>query len=146
MAPQTGTSQSTIELAKLSIVAYNEKNWRATEEALASDAVYDEVATNRRLEGRNAILPVWKEWAAAFPDSRATFEGAIASDTIVALELRWRGTHDGPLNLPTGKVDPTGKPIDIRACQIVEVADGKTRSIRHYFDMATILRQLGIGK
>jgi steroid delta-isomerase-like uncharacterized protein len=146
MATQTATAQSTIELAKLSVVAYNEKNWEATREALAPDAVYDEIATGRRLEGQNGILTVWKEWAAALPDSRATFEGAIASGNTVALELRWRGTHNGPLNLPTGKVDPTGKVIDIRACQIIEVAQGKTRSIRHYFDIATMLRQLGISK
>ena len=146
MATHTATAQSAIELAKLSILAYNEKNWEATQQALAADAVYDEVATNRRVEGANSILPVWKEWAAAFPDSRATFEGAIANDTSVALELRWRGTHQGPLNLPTGKVDATGKSIDMRACQIIEVASGKTRSIRHYFDIATMLRQLGIGK
>ena len=146
MATHTATAQSAIELAKVSVVAYNEKNWEATKEALAADAVYDEVATNRRLEGHNSILSAWKEWASAFPDSRATFEGAIASDTAVALELRWRGTHKGPLNLPSGKVEPTGKSIDVRACQIIELANGKTRSIRHYFDIATMLRQLGTSK
>jgi steroid delta-isomerase-like uncharacterized protein len=146
MSTHTATAQSAIELAKLSIVAYNEKNWEDAKEALAPDAVYDEIATQRRLEGHNAILPAWKEWAVAFPDSRATFEGAIAGDNTVTLELRWRGTHKGPLNLPTGKVDPTGKAIDIRACQVIELANGKTRSIHHYFDMATMLRQLGISR
>lgn len=144
MATHTATAQSAIEQAKLSVVAYNEKNWEAAKESLASDAVYDEVATHRRLEGHGAILPAWKAWGDAFPDSQATFEGAIASDDIVALELRWRGTHKGPLNLPSGRIEATGKSIDIRACQIVELANGKTRSVRHYFDMATMLRQLGI--
>lgn len=146
MATHTTTAQSAIELAKLSIIAYNEKNWEAVKQALTSDAVYDEIATGRRLEGQDAILPAWKDWAVAFPDSRATFEGAIADDNTVALELRWRGTHNGPLNLPTGKIDPTGKSIDIRACQIIELANGKTASVRHYFDIATMLRQLGISK
>ncbi|HXW03926.1 MAG TPA: ester cyclase [Vicinamibacterales bacterium] len=144
MATHTTATQSAIELAKQSVIAYNEKNWEAAKEALAADAVYDEVATARRLSGQATILPAWKDWAVAFPDSRATFENAISSENIVTLELRWRGTHKGPLNLPSGKAEPTGKSIDIRACQIVEVVDGKTRSIRHYFDMATMLRQLGI--
>lgn len=143
MATNTAT-QSAIEAAKLSIVAYNEKNWEAVEEALTPDAVYDEVASNRRLEGPGAILPVWKEWAAAFPDSRATFESATSSGDYVTIELRWRGTHQGPLNLPTGTAAATGKSIDMRACQVIELKNGRTRSIRHYFDLATMLRQLGI--
>ena len=146
MAIHTATAQSAIELAKLSVVAYNDKNWEAAKDALDPAAVYDEVATERRLEGHGAILPAWKAWAMAFPDSKATFEGAAAADDTVVLELRWRGTHKGPLDLPTGKVDSTGKSIDVRACQVIELANGKTRSIRHYFDLATMLRQLGISR
>lgn len=146
MAIHTATGQSAIELAKLSVVAYNDKNWEAAKDALDPAAVYDEVATDRRLEGPGAILPAWKAWAVAFPDSQATFEGATAADDTVVLELRWRGTHKGPLNLPTGKVDSTGKSIDMRACQVIELANGKARSIRHYFDLATMLRQLGISR
>jgi steroid delta-isomerase-like uncharacterized protein len=146
VSTHTTTAQSVVEQAKLSVIAYNEKNWEAAKEALAPDAVYDEIATGRRLQGHNAILPAWKEWAIAFPDSRATFDGATAGGDTVTLELRWRGTHNGPLNLPTGKVDSTGKTIDMRACQVIELASGKTRSIHHYFDMATMLRQLGISR
>jgi hypothetical protein len=32
----------------------------------------------------------------------------------------------------------------VRACQIIEVADGKARVIPQYFDMVTILQQLGV--
>lgn len=144
MAMHTATAQSAIGLAKQSVIAYNEKNWEAAKAALAPDAVYDEIPTQRRVEGHSAILPTWKEWAAAFPDSRATFEHETATDDTVTLELRWRGTHTGPLNLPSGKVEPTGKPIDVRACQVIELANGQTSSIRHYFDLATLFRQLGI--
>lgn len=146
MAMQTATPQSAIEHARESIVAYGEKNWEACKNTLTPDATYDEVATNRRLEGVNAILPAWKGWATAFPDSKASFENTIVSGDTVVFELRWRGTHQGPLELPTGTVQPTGKAIDMRACQVIALEDGKTKSIRHYFDMATMLRQLGINK
>ena len=146
MATQTATAQSAIEQAKASVNAYNEKNWEKVKEALASDAVYDEVATSRRLQGYDDILTAWKGWGTALPDSRATFESAIASNDTVVLELRWRGTHKGPLQLPTGTVDATNKPIDLRACQIIELKNGKTQSIRHYFDIATLLQQIGIGR
>jgi steroid delta-isomerase-like uncharacterized protein len=146
MATHTATAQSAIEQAKLSILAFNEKNWEACKDVLTPDAVYDEVATHRRLEGQSAILQAWKGWGTAFPDSRASFEDAIASDDTVVVEVRWRGTHKGPLDLPSGKVEATGKSVDFRACQVIQLKDGKTRSIRQYFDMATMLRQLGITK
>jgi ketosteroid isomerase-like protein len=41
-------------------------------------------------------------------------------------------------------VPPTGKSMDLRACQILEIADGKVKSMRQYFDMASLLNQLGI--
>ena len=38
----------------------------------------------------------------------------------------------------------TGKKIELPACQIIEIADGKVKSMRQYFDMATMMQQLGI--
>lgn len=146
MATHAAAAQSAIEQAKASIVAYNEKNWETCKDVLTPDAVYDEVATHRRLEGQSAILQAWKGWGTAFPDSRASFEGAIADNDTVVVELRWRGTHKGPLDLPSGKVEATGKSVDFRACQVIQLQNGKTRSIRQYFDMTTMLRQLEIMK
>jgi limonene-1,2-epoxide hydrolase len=31
----------------------------------------------------------------------------------------------------------------MRACQVIEVADDKVLAMRHYFDMMTMLQQLG---
>jgi steroid delta-isomerase-like uncharacterized protein len=128
------------------VIAYNEKNWEAAKKALASDAVYDEVATHRTLRGHDEILRAWKGWAATFPDSKGTFESTTASGNTVTLELRWRGTHQGALQTSAGTIEPTRQAIDIRACQVVEVADGRVRSMRHYFDMATMLQQLGVAR
>jgi len=61
----------------------------------------------------------------------------------VTLEITWRGTHTGPLQTPGGALPPSGRKMEIRACQVVEVADGRVNAIRHYFDMATLLQQLG---
>jgi predicted ester cyclase len=41
-------------------------------------------------------------------------------------------------------VPGTGKPIEIRACIISEISGDKARSQRHYFDMLTLLEQLGL--
>jgi predicted ester cyclase len=58
-------------------------------------------------------------------------------------EVSWRGTHKGPLLTPEGTIAPTGKRIDVRACMVVEVAEDKVRAQCHYFDMGTLLKQIG---
>jgi ketosteroid isomerase-like protein len=43
-----------------------------------------------------------------------------------------------------GEIPATGKPIEMRACQIIDVADGKTQQIRQYLDITTMMAQLGV--
>ena len=136
-------SQSIVDTAKAQITAYNQKDWNAVANVLAPSCVYDEVPTHRRVQGISDITTAWRGWATALPDSNATFDGVSASGNTVTLELTWRGTHNGPLQTPGGALPASGKKIEIRACQVVDVADGKVQAVRHYFDMATLLQQLG---
>ena len=138
------SEQALVDAAKAPILAYNEKNWEAVNRAIASDLTYDEVGTHRNLRGAADVIAAWKGWAAAFPDSKATFEAAHVSGNTVILEVTWRGTQSGPLRTPTGDIPATGKKIEMRACQVVDIADGKARGIRQYFDMATMMTQLGV--
>ena len=138
--------QSPVDAAKASVIAYNEKNWDRVKETVTPAVVYDEVGTHRRITGSNEVIEAWKGWATALPDSKATFDREVSSGNTVTLELTWRGTHTGPLQTPNGEIAPTGRKIEIQAVQVIDVADGKAESIRHYFDMATMLEQLGVGK
>jgi steroid delta-isomerase-like uncharacterized protein len=136
--------QQLIEAAKAPIVAYGNKDWTAVKAGIAPGVVYDEVATHRRIQGADEVINLWRGWATAFPDSRATFHNAVANDGTATVELTWRGTHTGPLKTADGEIAATGKKIEVRACQVVEVANGKVNVIRQYFDMATMLQQLGV--
>ena len=146
MAQATTLSpQALTTIAKALIEAYNEKNWDKARASITTDFTYDEVATGRRLTGADDTVDAWKGWAQAFPDSMGTFQGAhVADDGTVVLELTWKGTHQGPLQTPKGAIAPTGKAIEVRACAIVEIAGEKARTQRHYFDMATLFRQIGV--
>ena len=138
-------SQTLIEAAKAPTLAFGDKDWDAVRAALSDDHVYDEVATHRKVQGVDQVIQLWRGWATAFPDSRAEIHAALAGGSTVAMEMTWTGTHRGPLPTPGGTVPATGKSINVRACQLVEVIGGKARSTRHYFDMATLLTQLGVG-
>jgi steroid delta-isomerase-like uncharacterized protein len=144
-SPSTIVSQQQlIDAAKAPILAFNDKDWDAVRASIARTLVYDEVATGRKAEGIDQVVPLWQGWAAAFPDARATIHNAVAGDSTVVIEVSWKGTHKGPLQMPEGSIDPTGNRIDVRACFVVEMAGDKPQRERHYFDMATMMQQLGL--
>ena len=132
-----------IEIAKASITAYNEKDWGRAKDLLAADAVYDEKGTHRRIQGADDIIGAFQGWANAFPDSKATFVSEFASGDTAVLELVWKGVHTGPLQTPTGIIPASNKPVEMPACQVVQVEGDKIKSASHYFDMLTMLTQIG---
>ena len=145
-APTTTLSaKQFIGAAKATLMAYNDKNWNALRSSITPNFVYDEIGTDRKVQGADNVISMFKEWAEAIPDSKATFHDAFVSGNTVVMELTWHGTHRGPLNLPTGPVSATGKRIEIRACCVFEMTGEKPSVERQYFDMATMLKQLGIG-
>lgn len=137
--------KSVVDLAKEQVIAYNEKDWDRARAALAPEVVYDELGTQRKVNGVNDVLAAWKGWATALPDSRATFRSELVSGNTAVLEITWTGTHKGPLQMPDREIPATGKKIELHACQVVEVANDRVKSVRHYFDMGTLLGQLGAG-
>ena len=138
------SDQQLIDTAKAPFIGYNEKDWDKIRASTTTDLVYDEVATHREVEGIDQVLELWQEWATAFPDSHGIFQDASVSSDKVALELTWHGTHTGPMQTPDGEIPATGNSIEIRACALVEVEDDRVKSIRHYFDMMTMMQQLGL--
>jgi steroid delta-isomerase-like uncharacterized protein len=136
--------QQLIDAAKAPMLAYNQKDWNAARASITPDFIYDEIGTRRKVQGAEQAITLWQGWAEAIPDSKATFDNAVASGNTVLLELTWRGTHSGPLQTPKGSIAATGKKIEIRACTVIELDNGKAKVQRHYFDMTTLLQQLGV--
>ncbi|RPI26192.1 MAG: hypothetical protein EHM61_12400 [Acidobacteria bacterium] len=138
------TTESVIDIGKAPVIDYNNKDWDAARASMAPGYVYDEVATSRQGRGADEAVALWRGWAAAFPDSKGEIHNVFHSGDTVVVELTWRGTHTGPLQTPRGTLSPTGKRIELRACQINTVTNGKVQSTRHYFDMTSLLQQLGV--
>jgi steroid delta-isomerase-like uncharacterized protein len=113
---------------------------------LTADASYDEKGTHRCIQGSDKIIEAWQGWAKAFPDSKATFVREFASDDTAILEVVWKGIHGGPLQMPTGEIPASNKALELPACHVNHVEGGKIKSIAHYFDMLTMLAQIGATK
>jgi steroid delta-isomerase-like uncharacterized protein len=145
MAQATTLSpQALITTARAMIEVYNDRNWDRAKTIMTPDFVYDEVATGRKVTGADAAIEAWKGWAQAFPDAKGTIHRVNVSETGAAVvEVTWKGTHQGTLQTPNGSIAATGKPIEVRACAVMELKGEKVGVQRHYFDMVTLLQQLG---
>jgi steroid delta-isomerase-like uncharacterized protein len=84
--------------------------------------------------------PFWT----AFPDGSMGLDNQIVSGDTVVSELRYAGTHTGPMATPQGEVPPTGNQIDVRGCSVDRVERGKIVSHHGYFDQLQFLMQLGL--
>lgn len=145
MSPQTTISpQALIDAAMAPLQAYNDKDWNRMKAVLSPGIVYDEVPTQRTTRDADQLIEVWKGWAQAFPDSKGTVNRNLVSGNTVVQEVTWRGTHRGALAMPGGRSIPaSNRQFEIRACIVADL-DGELVSQMHqYFDLATLLRQIG---
>jgi steroid delta-isomerase-like uncharacterized protein len=129
--------------AREAIEAFSQDDRERFRATMTADAVYDEKGTGRRVEGIDQIVEISWGWKQAFPDVRGTVTGGLGSGDTAAIEITWEGTQTGPLATPGGELPASGKRFRIQAVQVVQGSGGKIREIRHYFDLLTMLQQLG---
>ena len=73
------TTDKLVKIAREQIDAFNKGDWEQTRELLASDARYHELGTERKVEGPEKIIELFKGWKTAFPDAVGTVTSSFAS-------------------------------------------------------------------
>jgi predicted ester cyclase len=99
------------------------------------------------LHGRDAVREYVARFRLAFPDGRHTIDRVVeGSDTTVAIEGSWTGTHTGPFATPQGEVPPTGRTLGMQFALFVEGDPAARRASRValYMDQLAIAAQLGL--
>jgi steroid delta-isomerase-like uncharacterized protein len=76
----------------------------------------------------------------AFPDLHLTLERSVTDSGQVALFWTARGTHRGPLL----HIPPTGRFVAVRGSSLLTVQDSRITSGLHIWDVAGLLRSLGL--
>ena len=109
------------------------------------DGSYTDVAMGATYTGREEIAR-FHRWMLKFsPDSAIDFSDACACDGRLYLRWVWSGTFAGALRLADGSsVEATGANFSVdgvAACRYA--ADGKLLSHSDYWDLGTVLRQVG---
>jgi steroid delta-isomerase-like uncharacterized protein len=132
-----------VKLARKQVEAFNGGDWEQMRAMLASDSRYDELGTERKIEGPEKIVELFKGWKSAFPDAVGTVTSAVASGNKAALEVTWKGTHTGALETAAGTIPASGKRQETPAAFFLTFEGDKIKESRHYFDSMTLLKQIG---
>jgi steroid delta-isomerase-like uncharacterized protein len=92
--------------------------------------------------GPDAGMAIAQMYAAAFPDGQLEIERVHVAGNASIAELVARGTHGGDLM----GIAATGKKVEIRICNVMEVRDGQVYREPEYMDLLTMMTQIGAVK
>jgi predicted ester cyclase len=112
--------------------------------AFAADAEVIDVPSGAILRGpdsRKRLLLFMNE---GLPDGRIELTNAFATEDQAVLEGTWRWNDTGPLHLPSGALPATGRSGELRCCFVYQIRKGKIASHHGYYDMLTLMEQLGL--
>lgn len=134
-----------IENHRRSVFDFNRHDAAATAEAYALDAEVHDPSHTEPLRGRNAVREDYAALFLAFPDIRVDILEVMTSGRCIAYQLRLTGTHDGRLQTERGELPPGHRRLDLRGAVFAEANDeGQYTMVRRYYDVASLLQQLGI--
>ncbi len=135
--------QDNMRMARDLVDAFSQGDWERSRAPLTPNTVYNELGTQRSLKGPDEIVGALQGWKQAMPDVKGTIKNSFASGNTVTMEVTWTGTHTGPLVSPAGTIPASGKSQTTPSAWVLEFDGEKIRESRHYFDMVTLLTQIG---
>ncbi len=131
-------------LARAEIDKYNAHALDGLAGLFSSDAEIVNVPTGVSDRGPKAARDSAQTLLTAFPDGKFELINVIAGERNAAVEYRAHGTHTGKLVARAGALQPTGRKLEIRLCDVMEIQGGKITGLRSYWDMYGLLSQLGL--
>lgn len=119
---------------------WNSQNLSMAAEIYTADYYGLDVTDQSHVNGLDGIAQQLVRFYRAFPDLVFTNEETICENDRVALYWTARGTHQGTLmNIP-----PTGRTVQVNGTSILRVVDGKFARGVHLWDLAGLLRDIGL--
>ena len=110
--------------------------------ALYSDEVVIDITGQGVFRGPQECRDYFAAIYAAVPDAEMVVDRVIGGNGVAVVQWRLRGNFTGS-PLPAG-IEATGGWVELRGCDVVEVADDKITRITAYIDGMELARSLGM--
>jgi pimeloyl-ACP methyl ester carboxylesterase/predicted ester cyclase len=137
------TMSANSELLDLYVERYNAGDLDGVMDLYAEDA--SQIMPEGTFEGRSAIRERLARDLVACPDIEWTVLSFVEQGDTFADEWSFVATHTGPFQLPDGgELPATGKRVELRGMELVQVRDGKIVVDNLYYDNMAVFAQLGL--
>ncbi len=106
----------------------------------SSEYIGDDVGHVAPLHGHEALRAMLEAYWRAFPDLQFKVTDIIVQGSRVVTVWVAEGTHQGPImNIP-----PTRHRVEVRGMSVIDVEDGLIRRGQYIWDLAGMLRHMGL--
>lgn len=106
----------------------------------APECVGVDVAEAAPRYGREGVRQIVEGYLRAFPDLQLTVEDTLVDGNRLVVIWIARGTHVGSVM----RIPPTHRPIEVRGLCVLTVEAGMITRTLHHWDVAGLLRNLGL--
>jgi steroid delta-isomerase-like uncharacterized protein len=133
-----------VTIARTFFEAWNARDFERGVNLAADNLQIVEVPTEETFRGPSGLRQEYEKWGNGIPDGKVEIKNAIGGDEWVSFECVIRGTNTGPFATSMGEIPATGRAIDLPFSTFMQFRGGKLVGVRHYYDTATMMRQLGV--
>ena len=134
--PSTGAKDRDNSIVEQAMAAWNAHDADRIAAAYSEDIVYEDVAFGAVNRGRTEMHKFAVDILAAVPDMKLEIVSLAVHDGHGTVEWVWSGTDKALFK--------TGKHFSVRGASVFEIRGGKIVSNKDYYDVATVMRQLGL--
>lgn len=125
--------------------AIADRDWQAYGELFAEDLAMRTPGLPGTVTGRHVRVAMVQGIIDAFPDGQVEVERAFGQGDLGCLQVRFEGTHTGPLAGSGGaEIPPTGKHVEFLYCIVVRFEQGLVVELDEYYDQLDLLTQIGV--
>ncbi len=130
-------TMNAVQLLEKWVDTFNRGDVDGAQKLYTLNATLEEIGTGRKLM-KEEIPASFQGWRTAFPNASGKAVNVISSRNQAVGEIVWSGTHKGEF---MGK-PATNHDVTVRAVVILFAEAGFIRYVRHYIDIAGLMKQL----
>ena len=119
--------------------AWNSHDWEKTSPFYDDDCIMEDLPS-KICHGKRELEEYYKYLLVGYPDLNFEAKRSFGTATQIATEWIMSGTHTGN----TARFKATGKSFSIPGISIIEIQSGKIVRETDYWDMHSLLQQLGL--
>lgn len=138
------SEQENIKIVRQLFDDLNSHDLDASDRLLSDNIMTEAPGSPGPLDKKNSRMYT-QQFVDAFPDLHFDLRDVIAQGDKVSVTWRSRGTHKAPLMSPKGDtIPPTNKRAEVPGCSVFQISRDKIVHQEIYWDMVTLLTQLGV--